>query len=418
MTRVSPLALVSLALLAGCRDRELSLCDITQSDCQEDVYYADLRLRDDGYDPFAGIPPIRTIDEAQYRSELESRAAAAPSPAAPWWDAALALLHLLPSTGDANSNLIDNQVKNTAAYYDQTARKVTIIAHPAKVTDDETRVRNTLRSMDILAHELVHALQDRELDLNTSPTSSDGDFARRALIEGDASLYDYLFYGEAVAQAVGGRMLRPNPLDYFTYWRDVDFSDDPKQDGNFASLGPPLLAAYWTVYPLGGIWLASRWNAGGNDAVRHAYGEAPQRSLDFLLPPGSTPPPEIDIYCAPAVPNEYRNPEDPYGNYGRDRFGAIDLFAYLMAFGVPSAESLAGALLWRNDLIFVYYNPATQKTAVAWRFELASPLPGSVLAKLTTAGGPVVLQEGSTLLVTASDDETLKATWAPGTACP
>ena len=60
MTRGLPLSVITLALLTGCHGRDLELCDIAQSDCQQDVYYADLRLRGDGYDPFGGIPPIRT----------------------------------------------------------------------------------------------------------------------------------------------------------------------------------------------------------------------------------------------------------------------------------------------------------------------------------------------------------------------
>jgi hypothetical protein len=413
MTRGSPLSVITLALLAGCHGRDLELCDIAQSDCQEDVYYADLRLRGDGYDPFAGIPPIRTISEDQYRAELEARAERSPQSPSPWWDAALPLLHLLPSSaGDPQSTSIDNQVQNTAAYYSPSTRKVTVVSHPSQATDEDRRLDN----MVTLAHELVHALQDRELNLAASPTSGDDDFARGALIEGDASLYDYLFLREALPP--GYRLKYPDPLDWFSYLRDTNLSDDPSVQGNFASLGPPFLAARWTVYPLGGVWLARRWKKGGNAAVRHAYGEAPERSLDFLLPSGVAPPAGKDIYCAPTVPDEFKNPADPSGVYGLDSFGAIELFAYLMAWGVPSSDSLGGALLWRNDFIFVYYHPEQQKTAVAWRFELASPLPDSVLALITTADGPRVVQDGSTLLVTASDDATLMETWTPGTECP
>ncbi|MBN1605371.1 MAG: hypothetical protein JW940_02000, partial [Polyangiaceae bacterium] len=129
MTRVLPLSLVTLALLGGCHGPTLELCDIAESECQQDIYYADLRLRGDGYDPFGGIPPIRTISEDQYRAELEADAANSPQPAMPWWDAALPLLHLLPSTGDAQSTSIDNEVQNTAAYYSPTAREVTVVSH-------------------------------------------------------------------------------------------------------------------------------------------------------------------------------------------------------------------------------------------------------------------------------------------------
>jgi hypothetical protein len=69
-------------------------------------------------------------------------------------------------------------------------------------------------------------------------------------------------------------------------------------------------------------------------------------------------------------------------------------------------------------LIFVYYNQSTQKTAVAWRIELDSPLPDTVLAPLTTPSGPRVVQDGTTLMITASDDPAFLATWNPWAGCP
>ena len=49
---------------------ELEPCNIAQSECQLDIYYALLRLRGDGADPFGGVPPIRTLTLEQYEREL------------------------------------------------------------------------------------------------------------------------------------------------------------------------------------------------------------------------------------------------------------------------------------------------------------------------------------------------------------
>jgi hypothetical protein len=411
--RFPTIACTVLALLAGCNDQALDLCDITQPDCQEDIYYADLRVRGDGYDPFAGIPPIRTISEDQFRTELEdqaAKAAAQPENAQPWWDTALVLLGLVPSTGTTQAASIDNEVQNTAAYYSLTQRNVTVISHPAVSTDPFEPFYN----MSSLAHELIHALQDRELNLKLQPRTTDEYFASKALIEGDASLYQRLFgYGVALPQ--GYHFTSRDPLVSFSTWRDANLSDDPNVDGNFASLGPPFFAVQWLVYPLGGVWIADRWDKGGNTAVRHAYGQAPQRSLDFLLGPGVAAPASKDIACEPTTPAEFRRNGRAYGI---DSFGAVYFFAYLMGWKVPGSDSLASALLWRYDVIFVYFNQSTQKTAVLWRIELDSPLPDSVLALLTSPGGPRVVQTGTTLLITASDDPAFLATWNPGTACP
>jgi hypothetical protein len=413
MTRTLFVVLPAMVFLVACEPKP-QLCDIAQSSCQEEIYLTDLRLRGDGFDPFAGVPPIRTIDEDTFREELQAEAAQAATAQeknpTPWVDAALTLLHLVPvSTADPQSTSIDNQVALTAAYYSPDTRDVTVVSHPAQAADPNAEFGN----MVVLAHELVHALQDHELDLISDVGSADAYFSYKALIEGDASLYDYLFAEKALPQ--GLHLRYPNPLAYFTQMRKDNLSDDPSVENNFASLGPPFYAALrWLVYPLGGTWIAERWQKGGNAALRHAYGKAPTRSLDFLLASGTPAPPTKEILCQPLVPAEFMKQNRPYA---LDSFGAITFYALLMALGVPSSDAVASSLLWRNDLIFVYYNPTTLRTAVAWRFELDSPLPQSVFAAITTSDGPKVLQTGSTLLVTASDDDAFMATWNPTTAC-
>jgi len=413
VTRFLCIACTALALLTGCRDHTLAVCDITQSDCQQDIYYTDLRVRGDGYDPFAGIPPIRTISEDQYRTELVDQAAKDAQQAVPqpWWDAALLLLGLVPSTGTTQAASIDNEVQNTAAFYSTKERNVTVVSHPAGSTDPFQPFYN----MSALAHELVHALQDRELNLKFPPGTTDEYFASKALIEGDASLYQRLF-GYNVTLPLGYHFTNHDPLVYFSTWRDANLTDQGDPTTNFASLGPPFFAVQWLQYPLGGVWLSDRWDKGGNTAVRHAYGSAPQRSLDYLLGPDVAAPAGKKIGCEPqpAAPAEFRNSGKAYGI---DSFGAVYFFAYLMGWKVPGSDSLASALLWRYDLLFVYYNQSTQKTALAWRIELASPLPDSVLAPLTTPSGPRVVQTGTTLMITASDDPAFLANWNPGIAC-
>jgi hypothetical protein len=412
VTRAWCFACAALALLAGCHDQTLQRCDITQPDCQQDIYYADLRLRGDSYDPFAGVPPIRTISEDLFRAELEYQAAVTSKQAPqPWWDASLLLLGLVPSTGDTQQASIDNQVQNTAAFYSPDTRDVAVISHPEQAADPMSQFFN----MSYLAHELVHALQDHEISLNLHPHSTDEYFAEKALIEGDASLYQRLFEYQ-VPLPKGYHFSSRDPLAYFSVWRQDNLSDDPTLQDNFASLGPPFFAASWLVYPLGGVWLSDSWDKGGNTAVRHAYGKAPQRSLDYLLGPGVPAPASKNISCGPSVPAEFKQSDGT--PYGRDSFGAINLFAYLMAWHVPASDSLSSSLLWLYDVIFVYYNQSTQKTAVTWRIELDSPLPAAVLASLTTAAGPGVVQNGTTLLITNSDDPAFLSTWDPWSACP
>jgi hypothetical protein len=406
MRRVSRRLLFVLAL-AGCEDRSLKPCDIADPACQEDIYYVDLRVRGDGYDPFGGIPPIQTKTEDQYRQELEAEAAqraANNTTPEPWWDATLALLKLIPSEQNTVATSIDDQVTNTAAFYAWNTRSVTIVKHPNQTSDWQGMVQN----MSTLAHELVHALQDRELDLRTVQHSADETLSNNAMVEGDAALYERLFDYE-ISLPAGYRFKDlGDPVTYFSQWRDDFFTNE------FATLGAPFFAARWMVYPLGGLWQATLWKQGGSAAVRHAYGQSPTRMLDFMAGNGVTPPATVPIYCEPSIPSEFKDGKHPYG---LDSFGASELYAYLFAWGVASDVARARALSWRNDYIFVYFNQSTQKTAAAWRIELASPLGSDLLATLSASNQVHVVQNGTTLLITTSDDPAFLASWNPSTAC-
>lgn len=406
--------LLGFVPLAACGDRKLSLCDITQSACQQDIYYTDLQVRGDGYDPFGGMPPIRTITEAQYRAELEAQVAAAPSSdPQPWWDVTLKLLHFVPEK-DLTSTSVDDQVTNVAAYYSNDTKSVTVVAHPVDATanDAKTLLNRKISDVATLAHELIHALQDREMDLRQpAEGGTDGDFAQTALIEGDASLYEDLVRREILDPCPTG--IQPSTpclrdadsSAYFARYRQSMFDD-------FATLGAPFFAAHWLVYPLGGAWLADQWKNGGNAAVRRGYANAPQRSLDFLLGPKVASPAQVPIDCDPTSPGATYTPS------GFDSFGAAEFYAFLSAWNVADADRLTAATQWRNDAIFVYYDKTSKKTAVAWHIELASPLAATVLAAITTTDGPRVVATGNSLMITASDDAALMTTWNPSATCP
>jgi hypothetical protein len=92
---------------------------------------------------------------------------------------ALAAWGLVPADFDLAGFLADLLAEQAAAYYDPAAKRM-ILAN--WLTPERRR--------DALAHELVHALQDRVVDLDrfltSLPGSSDEGVARQALIEGEA----------------------------------------------------------------------------------------------------------------------------------------------------------------------------------------------------------------------------------------
>jgi hypothetical protein len=414
VTRLATPAILLLCAAAGCNDRNLATCDITQHACQVDIYYHMLNLRGDGYDPFGGLPPVIVITEDRYRAELEAEAANnAPSV----WDKGFALLHFTtgpaspaPDGGagvdggagsDTSDSTIDDQVKHTYAEYNSESKQIRVIAHPD--SSDPYALEN---AMVTLAHELVHALQDRELDLdNLNFRWFDGYMASRAMIEGDARFYENLFTEDV------RRMLKLKPDDPLR-WPDDELSSDY---ANFDQLGSPLFAGRILTYPLGAKYEATAYRSGGNAAVRHAYANEPIRTVGFLLyEDGHAPPVGAGNVCTP--PYVPALPLDG-DSVGGDQLGGLLFYTFLRGFGVDHATGYSTAQTWTGDYLLVQATADLTTTAVSWRLEFSAAVPASIVATLTASGELSVKPGAKSIEITTTDSAT-PLDWQPSADCP
>jgi hypothetical protein len=365
-----PLAGLLLGALLGCGGSDtLEPCGITERACQEAVYYGVLRLRGDGWDPFRGLPPIRTISLEQFRSELvgseeeppPDEAAAEPDP----WSTALQILGLVTLSSSAAQASVESQVSNVAAFYEPATGKVTVI--------DRGQQRNDTSDTILLAHELVHAFQDKELSGGNADLDTDGDFAVRALIEGEAVLYEHL----AAVELLGRSATRPNWAGYYGDWVQGLRESMPSQRS-------PFFAAAWFVYPLGGDLMTDAWLRGGNAAVRRLGSSHPLHSAQYMaaathgtLGSGYDRAPR----CRPA-----RSVAD-FELWGADRFGAIQLYAFLARAGIEEAAAWRLSLGWRDDRLEVYFDeaPDDPHTLVIWRVSMVDAQTAEEAAALLAA---------------------------------
>ena len=342
-------------LMAGCgAEGDLAPCNIATKSCQEDVFYADMRLRGAAFDPFDGVPPIRTITLAQYQSELlakrpkaKATVKATGKPKIKPWDEALRLLGLIkPSTSVASAS-IEDAVSNVAAFYSGATRSVTVI--------DRGGDRNDYADTKLLAHELVHAFQDDELG-DFGVLTTDSSFAARALTEGEATLYEEL----AGAEMDG---VVPQDVDWGAHygrWVKGLRSSLPKQKSTF-------YAVNWFVYPLGAGMLTRAWLDGGPAGVRNVMAAFPARTLDFVANHEAfTPPSSPKLRCRVVAPGE------GFKGVGADSFGALQFYAFLAAARLPEADAWAHAEKWRDDTLWVYFDDAAQAVVVYWRVRLSS----------------------------------------------
>jgi hypothetical protein len=410
------LALLALTSGLGCTDHNFAVCDITQRACQEDIYYRMLKLRGDGYDPFGGLPPMTVISEDTYRQQLEQEAATAAQSGPNPWDEALVLLHFTSAASSpvdagvgvdggtgvdagASNSTIEDQVAHVYAFYDSKTKTVTVIDHP---NQNDSHVRED--AMITLAHELVHALQDREFNLEKGDfNTSDEYFAWDAIIEGDARFYELMFTKDLCPLISGCTGVMTPEEQLQAYW------------SNFDQLGSPLFAARALIYPLGATYLDRAYRSGGNAAVRHAYAKAPIRTVGFLVgDDGRIPPVGTGDVC-PAPVALSLAPTDKTS--GADQFGALLLYTFLRGWNIDHDVAFATAQTWTGDFLRVQASSDFATSAAAWRIELSATPPTSIVQALTATGELAVTPSTNALTITVSTAATPLA-WTSPSSCP
>ena len=417
MNRAHHLALPVLVALAaglGCGQRDLATCDITQRACQESIYYRMLNLRGDGYDPFGGLPPVTVITENEYRTMLlAAQAAAPPSAEEQAFDKALELLHFTPPAApppgvdggggnqDAGNSSVDDQVAHEYAFYDQDTKTVTVISHP-----DQTGSQPVLTGMYVLAHELVHALQDRELDLKrTHFSSSDDVLAYKGMVEGDARFYEYLFDNDLrVLQGLA-------PADALQWPDDeLDYAYT-----HFDELGSPFFAAGYLMYPFGAKYEATAYRSGGNAAVRHAYAKEPQHTVGFMVgPDGRVPPVSSGAVSDPPVVCSLLMATGASAQF--DYLGAVPIYTFLRAWAVDHDTAFATAQTWTGDYLLVQAPADVGTTAVAWRLEFSAAPDARIALALAASGELAVKTAGTSMEITTTNSAT-PLSWQPAANC-
>jgi hypothetical protein len=353
---------LTLALVPalGCgRVDALEPCDVLKQECQRDAYFAVVRMRGDGFDAFGGVPPIRTITLDEYRASLEDEPEPdepepdEPEPEEPEdtrsprsraFDTALGLLGLLsPRTTTAQAAVSDS-VGNVVAYYSGGTGEVTVI--------DRGGERVFERETSTLVHELIHAFQGREPPVDYSDGTIDDSFARRALIEGEAELYEQLATAEMLDTA--GALLDWDA--FYTNWIEGSRSRLNR------SREPYFRISRGFAYPLGGHRMVDAWLEGGNPRVRAIFEQRPRTSQYFMaLRAGSAQRQPVETACRSAPP------EDELSSFILDRFGAAQLYGFLSIQLQDDDYAWEQALGWKGDAMRIYGDEEAQRVALSWR---------------------------------------------------
>jgi hypothetical protein len=364
----------------GCEHIDHAPCDTMETSCQTLRLELAACLR--GSEP-GELPPVTRWTEQQYTDYLRAALAENPRPAPDHSERALSILGLVKPGGFAPDPMVMDRVAWIWGFYSSETRDITLIDHGQPAAD--------ARWNALLTHELVHALQDRDVDLQAyhreHGVSYDAMLAERAITEGEARLHETRY----TASLHG---VDPAKVD----WRE-QFEDQIASGERWVSEQPSPLLASLSVFPYdyGQRFVDFAWRSGGHDAVL-ALMSAPPSSTQVLMASSDGPSePPVPVELSPPTPPEGWSPP------GNDVLGALGLFLTLTR--VASAEAVRpAALAWRSDLFSVYAGPSQpSETALVWQLELADETSaGTVAANLETlVGSTYVKRQGTRVVITS-----------------
>lgn len=386
-----------------CRDLAGPDCDVRKASCQKRIFEAVSCVRGAG----GKRPPIRTLTEDEVRAENAQDGAVdggtdggvendggvseADGPMEPafHWDVALRLLGLRVPQSSTDST------DYAGGYYESVHKRITLI--------DRGQPQDSVSAQKLLAHELVHALQDQHMGFaevwRSSGTSTDARLAHGCLTEGEGDLYEELAWS----------LLRDLPIDR-TYL-DVNLTHHLKESRDGVLRADSPYDQLWLLrYAVGHRYLFDAWLEGGNWAVQSLYEGPPQSTIywmhGFAASQTRREPLTRPLAChVAALPKGYER-------QWSDTMGAFTLFAFLghnlVKGGVyPTEVSWRRAMAWSQDHLEVFAGPEGE-TAVSWRVRFAEADTASEVADELRANKQLdlhVKQHGAEIELFSSDSK-------------
>lgn len=373
-------ALFVVGALAGCAEEVSEVpnpcgaktCDILERDCQEEVLRLLRCFRGGDADV---MPDVEVISEDDYVELVKGE-----EPTEEMqqdferFSRAMALFELAPEMPDQDATIEEYASEVSAAYLTDTQSVVII---------DRGDPLDSQPAVATLAHEMVHALQDREIgfddfyDRSVRP-SLDGTLAARALIEGEATHYDLLVFA-----ALGGA--GPQAINWSGYY--TNYQLEMLLNG-YEDEAPLALSFIRFPYAFGGDFVSDTWLWSGQRGVEALFENPPQSTADVITFSVLDEDGQADVA-------EFRERSklvelDGYELVAYDELGSFVIDSFLHRMDVSDDTALdVRALFVKADGVTVLYDEDADQVAVAWRmhFEEDRVLDSDAIGALREALG-------------------------------
>ncbi|HYP97667.1 MAG TPA: hypothetical protein VER96_03265 [Polyangiaceae bacterium] len=375
----------------GCESSDPARCDVRLPECQQRLLGMAACLRGESA---LDLPPIQVLSEADYASLLtREMAPQMQDPNLEHVEAGLNLLGLVERGALSAQALAEDRAKFAGGVYRNDTKDVLIIDHGGSFDAEAMS--------PLLVHELVHALQDRDLDLNAfraQANSIDESWAYSALIEGEARLHE-----ERYAAAMLG--LDSAKVDWSAHFQNALVDDQQR----LLTEASPYLASYkYFPYEWGGRYMYFTWRTGGMDAVIDRFAQPPTMTHTLLASTMGA----VDSHFT-ATELTLAAPPAEWTEITRMTLGAWGMhLAFEKTLGLDASRAMA--LAWRGDTLAIYASSeAPAHSAVVWRLELTDDV-SAIQAKAAAerlVGIATVRQEGQQVII-ATMDGSLPVDWA------
>ena len=368
--------------IAGCETIDHASCDVREAACQERLLDLTACIR--GEDR-PSMPPVTVMTEPEFSDYLYSTLDEQDTAnGVDHVERALVTLGMVEPNALQIDAVIADEVEKIAGVYRSSSDDVLIVDH-GEASDQDT-------TSNVLVHEFVHYLQDRQVDLEAFraavASTTDAVLAARSVSEGEAELHQIRHYAALLG-------LDPNAVDYgerfeaMVRWSEQYLREQPSPFTQVHGVFP---------YSWGGRFMELSWQVGGRDAVAERFAAPPSQTRTLMVDAGGVIPEDVDAltFASP-------EPAADWSLHTEDVGGAFLLFLYLTTLTTPD-EARSLSLAWRGDRLSIFSRDVGDiaETVVVWRFAFVDSESRERFSWLVQRAGTRTAIEGDTTVALAA----------------
>jgi hypothetical protein len=149
-------------------------------------------------------------------------------------------------------------------------------------------------------------------------------------------------------------------------------------------------------------------------AVRELGSQFPRHSVILMAESDGE---SVDVPAALSC--DVQPPDAAFELAGFDRFGGMELYAFMAGGGVtPDDEAWKRAKRWQDDAVWVFADEASGHVAVTWRIRLRDAKSADAVVDAAAQRDDLRAERiGNDVLIVGSNDEDIRDEWVGARVC-